>query len=91
MNPPPDATMLTRQTPTFDVFCEASRDCFLQFLVGLFHMDPAERWTAHQALLHAFVNDQVGGELWLTGEGLKEPARPQKSLKDPAAGIRNFG
>lgn len=38
---------------------EASRDCFLQFLVGLFHMDPAERWTAHQALLHAFVNDQV--------------------------------
>ena len=74
-----------RVVSMLDVF-EASRDCFLQFLVGLFQMDPAERWTAHQALLHAFVNDQVVASFDRNGCGkqtslVEEPGTPQNHWK----------
>jgi len=35
---------------------ETRRRCFLQFLNGLFQMNPKERWTAKQALQHPFVD-----------------------------------
>eukprot|EP00438_Fugacium_kawagutii_P022812 Skav208204 [mRNA] locus=scaffold2026:192866:197505:+ [translate_table: standard] len=35
------------------------RASFLQFLTGLFQMDPTCRWTAKQAWHHSFVNDDV--------------------------------
>ncbi|CAL1142520.1 unnamed protein product [Cladocopium goreaui] len=42
---------------------EANRNCFLQFLTGLFQMDPNMRWTAKQALQHPFVNEEDAGNL----------------------------
>ena len=38
---------------------EANRSCFLQFLTGLFQMDPNLRWTATQALHHSFVTEDI--------------------------------
>ncbi|CAE7876296.1 YAK1 [Symbiodinium microadriaticum] len=38
---------------------EESRSCFLQFLTGLFQINPKCRWTAKQALQHSFVNEEV--------------------------------
>jgi serine/threonine protein kinase len=31
------------------------RECFLDFLKGLFEVNPFERWTAHQAMAHPFI------------------------------------
>jgi len=33
--------------------------CFLDFIGGLLQIDPAKRWTPHQALEHPFVNPNV--------------------------------
>ncbi|CAJ1344932.1 unnamed protein product [Effrenium voratum] len=38
---------------------EEMRSCFLEFVSGLFQMDPKKRWSAKQALLHPFVKDDV--------------------------------
>lgn len=68
---------------------EANRSCFLQFLTGLFQMEPGMRWTATQALQHPFVNDEdaPSGYLGRSGgsPGQRVKAAPSSTTGTPGS------
>lgn len=53
----------------------ANRTSFVDFVSGLLHMDPSQRWTPQQAKLHPFI----------TGEKFTQPFKPPPT--SPTAGI----
>eukprot|EP00913_Durusdinium_trenchii_P004395 g4074.t1 len=60
---------------------EENRGCLLQFLMGLFQMDPNGRWTARQALQHPFINEDAP---------FSEGFRPPQELRPGAAGLQGL-
>lgn len=68
---------------------EANRSCFLQFLTGLFQMEPGMRWTVKQALQHPFVNDEdaPSGYLGRSGgsPGQRVKAAPSSTTGTPGS------
>jgi serine/threonine protein kinase len=62
-----------------------SRRCFLDFLLGLFKLDPSERWTAKQAARHPFITnapfppDQITPVSVISQPPLMQPMDPTPS------------
>jgi hypothetical protein len=52
----PNKSRLTPEQKNYEMF---RRKCFVDFLHGLFKLNPFERWTAKQALEHPFIRNNI--------------------------------
>lgn len=80
-----DLLDLNRKVPREDSDIE-NRKCFIDFLKGLLRIDPSERWTASQAIMHPFVHGRVFEEFLPIKS--KIYLEVQKSRPTPAGCLR---
>lgn len=60
--PVPNKASMTQEQKTAEL---ELRRCFLDFLYGLFNMDPKKRWTPTQAAKHPFITGEEFTELYV--------------------------
>lgn len=59
-----------------------NRECLIHFLGGVLNLNPLERWTPQQAMLHPFITKQVfTGEWFPPGSSLPGPSRKHDNAK----------
>lgn len=61
----------------------ANRASFVDFVTGLLNMDPHERWTPQQAVLHPFITGEKFVKAFKPPRTTIEEARPSSSRTDP--------
>ena len=60
-----------------------ARSAFLDFLAGVLDLDPAERWTPRQALLHPFITGEAWTGFFQPQADPHTPAPPGDFPSDP--------
>ncbi|EJS43233.1 yak1p [Saccharomyces arboricola H-6] len=67
-----------------------NRECLIHFLGGVLDLNPLERWTPQQAMLHPFITKQeFTGEWFPPGSSLPEPSGKQDNTKGQQTDRRN--
>lgn len=76
----PHSTALPRPFPALVL---QARSAFLDFLAGVLDLDPAERWTPRQALLHPFITGEAWTGFFQPQADPHTPAPPGEFPSDP--------